>query len=338
VHNDGHCFNRVEAQAAQVTLNTEGTRGSGIRWEVANAKQDANETPSKDINGDQNPNLLDMSLLPPNAMSLLQQLLASLSDKGKATEVEPQLKQGASGVEAKHDDVLESLVQGKARLNMENGKPPYCYRCLSRGHAKEECVAQLVCEVCDNTTHMKARCPVHKKAVKSFVMTYGYAVDGLVFFYIPHTAAPRSKEQSRAAVIKVVQGKGKWIVEEIGPNTFKTSFSSRGELQRMVEWRDVQSKDRKAVMIIEESVDGSFFKQALKHVWVQMTGLPEELRDYPTIWAIGTILGVTKEVDMKFTRALDRPWFQVLVLDVVIRDFICELHFKVEPELMNDNP
>jgi hypothetical protein len=43
----------------------------------------------------------------------------------------------------------------------------------------------------------------------------------------------------------------------------------------------------------------------------------QELRDYPTIWAIGTILGVTKEVDMKFTRAWDMPRFQVMVLDLI---------------------
>jgi hypothetical protein len=81
-------------------------------------------------------------------------------------------------------------------------------------------------------------------------------------------------------------------------------------------------------------------------VWVQMTGLPEELRDYPTIWAIGTILGVTKEVDMKFTRSMDRQRFQVMVLDldlishsvdVVIGDFIYELHFNVEAKEMQDN-
>jgi hypothetical protein len=55
---------------------------------------------------------------------------------------------------------------------------------------------------------------------------------------------------------------------------------------------------------------------------------------------------VTKEVDMKFTRVMDRPRFQLLVLDpelipysvdVVIGDFIYELHFKVEPEMMLDN-
>jgi hypothetical protein len=144
---------------------------------------------------------------------------------------------------------------------------------------------------------------------------------------------------------RLVPGKCKWMVEEISPNTFKTAFP-KSELQRMIEWGAVQLKDRKVVMLIEEGTSGSFFKQALKHVWVQMTGLPEELRDYPTIWAIGTILGVTKNVDMKFTKILDRLRFQVLVLDpnlipqsvdVVIGDFIYELHFKVEPEGMQDN-
>jgi hypothetical protein len=82
--------------------------------------------------------------------------------------------------------------------------------------------------------------------------------------------------QVLAKMERLVLGKGRWSVEEIG---------------------------------------GSFFKQALKRVWVQMTGLPEELRHYPTIWVIGTILWVTKEVDMKFTRAMDRPRFHVIVLD-----------------------
>jgi hypothetical protein len=70
-----------------------------------------------------------------------------------------------------------------------------------------------------------------------------------------------------------------------------------------------------------------------------MTGLPGELQEYLTIWAIGTILCVTKDVDMKFTRDFDRAQFQVLFLDpslipnsidVVIGEFIYELHFKVE--------
>jgi hypothetical protein len=145
---------------------------------------------------------------------------------------------------------------------------------------------------------------------------------------------------------RLVLGKVKWAVEELSPNTFKTAFPSKGELQTMIKWGIVQSKDRKAVMLIEEGAGGSFFKQSLKRVWVQMTGLPEKLRDYPTIWAIGTILGVTKEVDMKFTRSIDMPKFHMLVLDpdlipqsidVVIGDFIYELHFNVELEGVHKN-
>lgn len=61
-------------------------------------------------------------------------------------------------------------------------------------------------------------------------------------------------------------------------------------------------KDRKAAKIIEEIDGGSTVKQVMRKVWVQMSRLPSELRDFLTIWAVGTILGVTKDVDMIFTR------------------------------------
>jgi hypothetical protein len=118
-----------------------------------------------------------------------------------------------------------------------------------------------------------------------------------------------------------------------------TNFKSRAELNHMVEWNTVQTKDMMAKMIIEEGNGGSHFKQELHRVWVQMMGLPGELWEYLTIWAIGTILGVTKDVDMKFTREYERARLQVLVLDpslipqsidVVIGEFIYELHFRVE--------
>jgi hypothetical protein len=72
------------------------------------------------------------------------------------------MKKGELGAEAKVD-VPESSTQGEARSITDFGKPPYCYKCLSRGHSKEECVAQLLCEICDNNSHVKARCPLHKK-------------------------------------------------------------------------------------------------------------------------------------------------------------------------------
>jgi hypothetical protein len=109
----------------------------------------------------------------------------------------------------------------------------------------------------------------------------------------------------------------------------------------------VQTKDRKAKLQIEEVNGCNINKQSMRKVWVQVTKLPGELRDYLTIWAIGTILGVTKDVDMVFTRKFNRARLQVLVLDpaliltscdVVIGYDIYELLFKVEPEEMSDQP
>jgi hypothetical protein len=110
----------------------------------------------------------------------------------------------------------------------------------------------------------------------------------------------------------------------------------------------VQTKDRMAKLIIEDGHGESHYKQALRKVWVQMSDLAGELREYLTIWAINTIIGVTKDMDMKFTHEDDRARFQVLVLDpsliphsidVVIGEFIHELHFRVERgEMTNPTP
>jgi hypothetical protein len=77
----------------------------------------------------------------------------------------------------------------------------------------------------------------------------------------------------------------------------------------MVEWGILQTKDKQSKLSIEECSGGSHFKQALRKVWVQMMGLLGELREFLTIWAIGTILGVTKDVDMKFMQEYERARF-----------------------------
>jgi hypothetical protein len=116
--------------------------------------------------------MLDVSQLPPSAMLLQQQLLATRSDKGKAQEEEKEMNKSVLGAEVKLD-VPESSAQDSAKSNAEIGEPSYCYRCLSRGHPKEECASQLVCEICDSTSHVKARCTLHTKTVKSFAMMCG---------------------------------------------------------------------------------------------------------------------------------------------------------------------
>jgi hypothetical protein len=87
-------------------------------------------------------------------------------------------------------------------------------------------------------------------------------------------------------------------VEVVGNNSFRTVFPSRSELLRMVEVGRgvVHSKFQNTKLRIEERMVDNKVKYILPKVWVQFTGLPPHLRDYLIIWAVGSILGVSKDV------------------------------------------
>jgi hypothetical protein len=213
--------------------------------------------------------------IPANMMELFHQFMDSIANKDKGKDVATQIAD-VTRIEKQNQvkeelpkEVAESSAQGEARGNNVI-YTPYCYRCLTRGQAKEECQVQLFCDICESVSHAKGRCPLLKKAKTMFAMTCGYAVDGLGFYYIPHSSATRPRSQARAAIIWVVEGEMNsmqvqaemqrlvpaqtaWRVEELGKNRFNTIFPSKGEMNRMREWGIVQTKDRKAKLQIEEA-------------------------------------------------------------------------------------
>jgi len=84
----------------------------------------------------------------------------------------------------------------------------------------------------------------------------------------------------------------------------------------------------------------------LPKVWVRVTGIEEPLREFPILWAVGTLLGSTQSVDMETTRKSD--FGRVLVamldpkliprtLDVVIGDHYFDLVFEVERKGFDEN-
>jgi hypothetical protein len=94
-------------------------------------------------------------------------------------------------------------------------------------------------------------------------------------------------------------------VVSIGDNTFRTMFPNKAELQRMVKWGVVQTKfDNAKLKIVEKMIDNKVIK-VLPKIWVQIIGHPKELCDFFIIWAVSSILGITKDVDMVFTRKHD---------------------------------
>jgi len=208
---------------------------------------------------------------------------------------------------------------------------PLCFRCLTKGHVLTECTAIISCDVCDSDNHVTKACPMVKGAKPTAILC-GYAVDGLGFYYIPYTSKQKvAISEPKAAFISVsdwvlstaqitrelerlVPG-WKWVVEEREDKTFSTTFPSAAELQRMIEWGPVHAKGAKGILKITAKKDHAVYKYEIPKAWVQYRGLPDDLREFPILWALGTIFGATREVDMKFTKHFGRPRVKVAVLN-----------------------
>jgi len=77
----------------------------------------------------------------------------------------------------------------------------------------------------------------------------------------------------------------------------------------------------------------------LPKVWVRVRCIRKLLREFPILWAVGSLLGATQTVDMETTRknefgrilvAVLDPKLIPRMLDVVIGDYYFDLEFEVE--------
>jgi hypothetical protein len=84
---------------------------------------------------------------------------------------------------------------------------------------------------------------------------------------------------------------------------------------------------------------GNVVKFVLLKIWIQFIGMPPHLRDFLIIWAVGSIMVVSKDVDMEFTRQHGISWMQVMVMNpnliphsvnIVIGEGLYELKFRVK--------
>lgn len=213
----------------------------------------------------------------------------------------------------------------------------------------------LRCELCSDEHHTSQCALLHgPKPGASFC---GLAGGGLGVFHIPYNGAVNPpKRVSATALIRIVEGNVpatlvsselarlipvKWdrTVKEHGKNTFIVPFPCQVELQRMVAIGSVTRKGKEGVMEFEEWNHEIKPKHKLEKVWVHVYGVPYEIRSFLPLWAVGTVLGATLRVDMKYMRKSGVVRLLVAVLDVkaipndaniVVDDNLYEIFFKVD--------
>ena len=105
-------------------------------------------------------------------------------------------------------------------------------------------------------------------------------------------------------------------VEVQGNNEFLVHFPTRLDMLRMAAIGDVHVKEPKVVLNFTEWNLKPAPKYQLQKVWVQVLGVPFEVRDFLSLCAIGSIIGLALRVDMEKVRKNDLVRMLVGVLDI----------------------
>ncbi|KAJ1258874.1 hypothetical protein BS78_10G109100 [Paspalum vaginatum] len=221
----------------------------------------------------------------------------------------------------------------------------------------------LCCEICEE--HFTSHCPL-LHGPKSAGTFCGLAGDGLGFLHIPYTSAAKAftpQKISATAQITIVEGsvpadlvkkelaraipvKWDWVVREHGTNSYIVPFPCQVELQRMISMKRLRTDNNEGVMLFEEWNNEIKPKQRLQKVWVNVYGVPHEIRSFLPLWAVGTILGATQRVDMRSMKKTGVVRLLVAVLDancipddadIVVGNCLYEIFFKVEQVLTDNN-
>ncbi|CAO2039036.1 unnamed protein product [Urochloa humidicola] len=245
---------------------------------------------------------------------------------------------GSSSSAGKKDKQMEdNVVVGTHNANIGAGQglptAKTCRRCGLKGHILFDCTTEVYCDICRNNEHALSRCPITRQP-KPVVQLVGQAVDALAAFHIPHAPIQPTKRDTRYAKVTVmgeamlegelvealrlsIKDNYDWEVQKKDNNVFKVLFPTRVDLIRATRF-NIGLENGATLKFEENTEDEEYYGHALPVVWMRVLNLPSILREYVVLWALGTLFGVTQEVDIFTTNANNFGRFAVAVLEPTV--------------------
>ncbi|KAM0826418.1 hypothetical protein ACQ4PT_068893 [Festuca glaucescens] len=174
---------------------------------------------------------------------------------------------------------------------------------------------------CEKTSHESQNCLLHPMP-KPVAITYGVSRNELIFHEIPASSDVTFKHDSGKVgkisveggtltsheIVKelawILPGNHQWDLQPTEGGAFKALFPSKAYLARMTKIIRVPVPEIDMFLIFEEWSAADLDPFSLAEVWVKVHGCCYKERcDYPSLFAVGSLIGKTKEVDMEFTRS-----------------------------------
>ncbi|KAM0863090.1 hypothetical protein ACQ4PT_044819 [Festuca glaucescens] len=228
--------------------------------------------------------------------------------------------EGSLGMQNMDTSSVDHLVNPSSSRAQKKLDKVLCLRCGENGHFSDSCSAAL-CLYCEKTSHASKDCPLLSMP-KPVDVTYGVSRSELMFHEVPASSDVTFKDDSGKVgkisvtggclepqeIVKelewIIPGNHQWDLRPTEDGAFKALFPSKADLAHMTKIINVLVPETSMFLHFKEwsaaDLDRFYFSQ----VWVRVHGCCYKERcDYLSLFAVGSLIGKTKEVDMEFTRA-----------------------------------
>nr|XP_051198628.1 uncharacterized protein LOC127312198 [Lolium perenne] len=214
-----------------------------------------------------------------------------------------------------------------------------CWKCDVNTHATKNCKVLHYCLVCDSGDHPTVRCPILKvpKPMSFFV---GCGNDATLDLQLPDSVyKPQLIASGAPTALVQVSGEGtvtaadiqsllarmcpgnptwRWEASPHGEKAFLVGVPTHDDLARIDGMQMSVPKVQAQVLVStweHQDIAPAF---VMKPVWVHVDGVPDSVKHFLGLWAVGTLIGSTLDVDLYTLRSQGIVRILVAMRDVSV--------------------